>query len=338
MYFGKQPDFQQYLTDSFTSNATTYAAGYPLTYNPSISQALLVSIQGLTQRPLVDYVVSAQVLTFTPAIPDGLTIHVRYLGVAGTVAGVADGSITGAKVAPNWLSAITSKVAPADADELPITDSAAGFGLKKLTWANLKNSLLGLFSATSGAALIGNTPAGNVTGTTVQQALASLDARIDAVALSTLTSAGSNTTTITNNLAPKASPVFSGLVVSGDLTDSTSTTTGSIQSRGGLGVALSVYAGGNVTAYSDSRIKTDIKRIESALSKVGQLHGYTYDRTDITIPRQTGVIAQEVLAVLPEAVLGSEDTLYSVAYGNMIGLLIEAINELKAEVDVLKGK
>ena len=53
--------------------------------------------------------------------------------------------------------------------------------------------------------------------------------------------------------------------------------------------------------------------------------------------RQTGVIAQEVLEVLPEAVLGDEEGHYSVAYGNMVGLLIEAIKELKAEVEELKG-
>lgn len=96
-------------------------------------------------------------------------------------------------------------------------------------------------------------------------------------------------------------------------------------------------AAGNVTAYSDARIKTNIVRISDALGKVSQLNGYTFDRTDINTPRQTGVIAQEVLKVLPEAVLGSEETIYTVAYGNMVGLLIEAIKELKAEIEVLKG-
>ena len=64
----------------------------------------------------------------------------------------------------------------------------------------------------------------------------------------------------------------------------------------------------------------------------------SFDRTDINTSRQTGVIAQEVLKVLPEAVLGTEETQYSVAYGNMVGLLIEAIKELKAEIEVLKNK
>ena len=98
-----------------------------------------------------------------------------------------------------------------------------------------------------------------------------------------------------------------------------------------------VYAVGNVTAYSDDRIKTNILKIDNALSKVGQLNGYTYDRIDIDMPRQTGILAQELLKVLPEAVSGSEDTTYSVAYGNIVGLLIEAIKELKLEIDELKG-
>ena len=49
--------------------------------------------------------------------------------------------------------------------------------------------------------------------------------------------------------------------------------------------------------------------------------------------RQTGVIAQEVLEVLPEAVTGSEEEHYSVAYGNMVGLLIEAIKEQSAQIN-----
>ncbi|MCL1038332.1 pyocin knob domain-containing S74 family peptidase [Shewanella submarina] len=104
-----------------------------------------------------------------------------------------------------------------------------------------------------------------------------------------------------------------------------------------------VTSQGNVSAYSDRRIKTNIERIPDALDKVCQLSGYTFDRTDTEEPmRQTGVIAQEVLEVLPEAVTGgaTEDDpegKYQVAYGNLVGLLIEAIKELRDEVEVLKN-
>ena len=104
---------------------------------------------------------------------------------------------------------------------------------------------------------------------------------------------------------------------------------------------------GNITAYSDIRVKTNIDVIPEALDKVKQLSGYTFDRTDF-IPdaetgvmpetRQTGVIAQEVLKVLPEAVTTMDDGKYAVAYGNMVGLLIEAIKELSAKVEELENK
>jgi hypothetical protein len=95
---------------------------------------------------------------------------------------------------------------------------------------------------------------------------------------------------------------------------------------GKIYVSGDVYATGNVTGYSDKRAKEDIKKIENALEKIEQLNGYTYTMNN---KRYTGLIAQEVLPVLPEAVTGSEDTNYALAYGNMMGLIVEAIKELK---------
>lgn len=99
-----------------------------------------------------------------------------------------------------------------------------------------------------------------------------------------------------------------------------------------------ITAQGNVTAYSDIRIKTNIEVIPDAIEKVQKLSGYTYDRTDKEVPRQTGVIAQELLNVLPEAVRGGPteedpDGHYSVAYGNMVGLLIEGMKEQQNQID-----
>ncbi|AJT61189.1 long tail fiber protein distal subunit [Vibrio phage ValKK3] len=96
-------------------------------------------------------------------------------------------------------------------------------------------------------------------------------------------------------------------------------------------------APGNITAYSDIRIKTDIKRIVNPLEKIDMLNGYTYERTDIDGPRQTGVIAQEVIEVLPEAVV-EQNNMYSVSYGNMVGLLIEGIKEEKRKREALEKR
>ena len=116
------------------------------------------------------------------------------------------------------------------------------------------------------------------------------------------------------------------------------TTTISFRTAMSLDISGNLTTFGDITAFSDARIKTNVTKIDNALDKVQQLNGYTFDRLDVTGPRQTGVIAQEVIKVLPEAVLGSEDTTYSVAYGNMMGLMIEAIKELNAKVTDLQNQ
>ena len=111
-------------------------------------------------------------------------------------------------------------------------------------------------------------------------------------------------------------------------------------------LGANIWTAGNVTAYSDRAVKTNLEVIPDALSKVCQINGYTYDRTDFKPDpetgetpntRQAGVVAQEVEKVLPEVVSGEEGG-KAVAYGNMVSLLIEAIKELKAEVDDLKAQ
>ena len=94
---------------------------------------------------------------------------------------------------------------------------------------------------------------------------------------------------------------------------------------------------GDVTAYSDARLKTDVANIDGALDKVSQLNGVTFTRTTDN-KRSTGVIAQEVLAVLPEAVNEDEEGFYSVKYGNIVGLLVEAIKEQNARIQELENK
>jgi hypothetical protein len=95
---------------------------------------------------------------------------------------------------------------------------------------------------------------------------------------------------------------------------------------------------GNVTAYSDARVKTNIKTIDNALSKVLALRGVTYNRTDLEDKsEQIGVIAQEVKEILPQ-VVQETDGRYSVAYGNIVGVLIEAIKEQQAQIEELKSR
>ena len=98
-----------------------------------------------------------------------------------------------------------------------------------------------------------------------------------------------------------------------------------------------IRATGDVIAYSDRRVKDNIETIENGLEKVTKLRGVSYTRNDIEDDTtKIGVIAQEVLEVLPEVVKQDDRGKYSVSYGNMAGLFIEAIKDLKAEINELK--
>jgi hypothetical protein len=101
---------------------------------------------------------------------------------------------------------------------------------------------------------------------------------------------------------------------------------------GSVSVSGSITATGDVTAFSDARLKVDIERIAGALDKVRKLRGVTFTRRD-SGARGLGVVAQELAPIVPDAVLTHEDGLLSVAYGNLVGLLIEAVKELADHVD-----
>ena len=125
----------------------------------------------------------------------------------------------------------------------------------------------------------------------------------------------------------------------------------------GVGTAASGTAGeiratNNITGYysSDRRLKENITNIPNALDKVTQLNGVTFDWTDEHIKERggedgyfvkkhdTGLIAQDVQQVLPEIVRNKQDGYLGVQYDKVVGLLVEAIKELKHEVEFLKGK
>lgn len=103
-------------------------------------------------------------------------------------------------------------------------------------------------------------------------------------------------------------------------------------SSNGNSLSGNFTATGNITAYSDERLKTDVETIPNALEKVNSLRGVTYTKDGV---RGLGVIAQEIEKVIPEVVMDGEE-FKSVAYGNIVGVLIEAIKELTAEVEYLK--
>ena len=101
--------------------------------------------------------------------------------------------------------------------------------------------------------------------------------------------------------------------------------------------AGNIVADGNITAYSDERLKDNIETIENGLAKVNELRGVSYTKDN---KKSIGVIAQEVEKVLPEVVItgNTEDKFKSVDYGRLTAVLIEAIKEQQEQIETLTAK
>jgi hypothetical protein len=172
--------------------------------------------------------------------------------------------------------------------------------------------------------------------------------------ITVLTSTNSNITniqiagisTITNG------PVLIGSGTSTGIALQRLQVTGGAYISGSLGVGISaptqslhvvgnILASGTVTANSDIKLKENVRTIDNALSKVLSLRGVEYDRID-NGEHQIGVIAQEVEEVIPEVVYPKGEypdyETKSVAYANLIGLLIEAIKEQNQRIEELERK
>ena len=91
-------------------------------------------------------------------------------------------------------------------------------------------------------------------------------------------------------------------------------------------------ATGDITAYSDERLKRNIETISDPLDIVTKLRGVKFEKDG---RHSTGIIAQEVEEVLPEVVHTDAEGMKSVAYGNVVGVLIEAIKDQQAQIDDL---
>ena len=103
-----------------------------------------------------------------------------------------------------------------------------------------------------------------------------------------------------------------------------------------LKVTGKIFASDDIVAFSDARQKRDIAPITDALHKVRSLVGVLY--TDGSDQRKTGLLAQDVQAVLPEAVTTDENGNLALAYGNLAGILVQAIKELSMKVDELEKR
>jgi hypothetical protein len=109
-----------------------------------------------------------------------------------------------------------------------------------------------------------------------------------------------------------------------------------------LHVIGDVYAT-NIISYSDRTYKTDIQTLQKSLDIVNSIRGVSYKLCSDLSKTYIGVIAQEVEAHIPHVVHTDVNGMKSVSYGNMVGILIEAVKELTAitekqgkEIEALK--
>jgi len=109
-----------------------------------------------------------------------------------------------------------------------------------------------------------------------------------------------------------------------------------------LVVAGSIYASTDITTDSDISYKHDIKIINDPLDKINKISGYTFKRNDIIdeYPNQrySGLIAQEVIKVMPEVITKKHDGKLRILYTNLSGLFVESIKKLNNNINFINFK
>ena len=124
--------------------------------------------------------------------------------------------------------------------------------------------------------------------------------------------------------------------IDGEITTSNINCDGNIISIGSISTKEHIEAKKGVRNISDSRVKYDLKKIENAVDKLKTLSGYTFRRKDLNGIKDTGLLAQDVRSVLPEVVNENNEGILSIEYAKMMGLIVEAIKELNAKIDLIK--
>lgn len=105
---------------------------------------------------------------------------------------------------------------------------------------------------------------------------------------------------------------------------------------GGDFIAQSVLSLNNVTAFSDKKIKTNIKEIGSVLNKLDKINTYSYEKFG---NKEIGVLAQEIKEQFPDLVketIYKKEKLLTVDYFGLTGILLKAIKELKERIDKIE--
>lgn len=340
------------LTTSNTISSLTYNAYGELTaYTASPIAISYTQVSGLAASATTDTTSASNITSGT--LPNARLSSVPNTALANyTISGVALGgtlSTLSMGVSGTGLSGSTTYNG-SGAATFTVTSNATNLNTASTVVAR---DASGNFSAgTISAALTGNVT-GNITGnagtaTALQTGRAINGTTFDGTGAITTASWG---TARTLTLGSTGKSVDGSGNITWTLAEITGT--GAAPQFGSLGIGTAasgttgeIRATNNITAYySDDRLKTKLGNIENALEKLMTLNGFYYEANQTAqelgykVVREVGVSAQQVEAILPEVVAPApiDEKYLTVRYERMVPLLIEAIKELKAEVDQLKN-
>jgi len=113
------------------------------------------------------------------------------------------------------------------------------------------------------------------------------------------------------------------------------TTTGVLNSVNSQNFSGTTTVQGTLVINSDARLKENLTPLTNALDKLKAITGYNYNRIG-SEKLEMGVVAQEVQVIAPELIIENEEGTLSVAYANMVALLIEAIKEQAIQIASLE--
>ena len=243
------------------------------------------------------------------------TFDTRYLNTGGD--GVVSGSsqITYASISsiPGGIVSGSSQIA---FNGVTGTVSNGQLANSSISGVSLGGNLATL---TIGTGLSGTSYNGSTGVTIANTGVTSITGTANQVVASGAT--GAVTLSLPQSIHSTATPTFGNLTINGTIT-----------------------ATGDITAFftSDIRHKNNVQLIDNALEKVNALNGVTWEWNDDVdeVTKQTpktGLIAQDVLDVLPEVVKTRENGFLALDYSKMIGLLVEAIKEQDVIIQKLKS-
>ena len=159
----------------------------------------------------------------------------------------------------------------------------------------------------------------------------SVDMSINVVAAANVTA---TSTVSAANVTASNNVTATGTVAAASVTATGTVSAANVTASNNI-TATNTVTAANVNTTSDIRLKTKVKTLENSLEKVLQLRGVSYTMNNET---KIGVIAQEVQGVVPEVVTEGSDGYLSVAYGNLVGELIEAIKTQQSQIEELKER